>query len=186
MNESSDRYLDELLVLRCRRGDEDAWRSLVGRYERRLLYFIRRLVGDERDAFDVLQQTWLSAFDGIRRLTETRALRTWLYRVAHNQSISHLRRRGVRIESVDPAVLQDVVDDDRDEEAWDTDAAERVHEALAGVSLAHREVLTLYFLEDASIEEIAAILEMPPGTVKSRLHYAKAAMKSELKRLEVR
>ena len=62
MGDDSEHILDELLALRCRRGDRGAWKDLVGRYERRLLYFIRRLVDAERDAWDVLQQTWTEAF----------------------------------------------------------------------------------------------------------------------------
>ncbi|MEO6436757.1 MAG: sigma-70 family RNA polymerase sigma factor [Tepidisphaeraceae bacterium] len=186
MTSSSERILDELLARRCRRGDADAWRALVGRYEKRLLYFVRRLVDDERDAYDVLQQTWMSAVTGITTLAEPRALRTWLYRIARNEAINHLRRQGRRIEAIDSPALEAVADDSIDDDEWSAEAAEQVHAAMRKLSLPHREVLTLHFLEDASVEEIAAVLEVPPGTVKSRLHYARAALRGELERREVR
>lgn len=184
LSDSSERYLDELLALRCRRGDDEAWRLLVRRYERRLLYFIRRLVSNERDAYDVLQQTWMSAFDSLPRLKEPAALRTWLYRLARNRAASFLRGRGERIEFVDSAAIDQMSDDESPESSIDA-PAETVHQALGALSLPHREVLTLFFLEDASIADIATILDISPGTVKSRLHYAKSALKSELERLEV-
>ena len=159
---------------------------LVGRYERRLLYFIRRVVDDEREAWDVLQQTWMSALKSIARLDEPRALRTWLYRIARNEAINHLRRDGRRMEASDSEAVENVADDSADDEMWSTEAAEQVHAALALLSLPHREVLTLHFLEDASVEEIAAVLDVPPGTVKSRLYYARDALRRQLEQREVR
>ena len=186
MTSSSDRIFDDLLARRCQRGDAQAWRTLVERYEKRLLYFIRRLVDDERDAWDVLQQTWMSALKSIGRLDEPRALRTWLYRIARNESINHLRRDGRRMEASDSEAVENLVDDSADDDTWSAETAEQVHAALAKLSLRHREVLTLHFLEDASVEEIAAVLDVPAGTVKSRLYYARAALREQLEQREVR
>ena len=186
MTSSSDRIFDDLLARRCQRGDAQAWRTLVERYEMRLLYFVRRLVDDERDAWDVLQQTWMSALKSIGRLDEPRALRTWLYRIARNEAINHLRRNGRRMETSDSEAVENVVDDSADDEIGSAETAEQVHAALSRLSLRHREVLTLHFLEDASLEEIAEILEVPAGTVKSRLFYARAALREQLEQREVR
>ena len=180
----SEQILDELLVLRCRRGDSAAWRQLIGRWDRRLLYYIRRIVSGERDAWDVLQQTWLAAFQALPSLKEPRALRAWLYRIAHRRAISHLRHAGSAPDA-DAGALDDVGDvpaEDDDGGAFPAEAAERVHACLARLSLAHREVLTLHFLEDVSIEEIASILGVPPGTVKSRLFHAKRALRAAIER----
>ena len=184
--DSSERIFDELLARRCKRGESQAWRMLVGRYEKRLLYFIRRLVDDERDAWDVLQQTWMSAVKSIGKLEEPRALRTWLYRIARNESINHLRRDGRRMEASDSEAVENVVDDSADDDTWSTETAEQVHAALARLPRRHREVLTLHFLEDASVEEIATVLDVPAGTVKSRLYYARAALREQLEQREVR
>ncbi len=189
MTDSSEAILDELLALRCRRGDAEAWRAVVRRFERRLLYFVRRLVDSERDAYDVLQQTWMSAWTSLPRLEEPRALRVWLYRIARNEAVTHLRRMGKRVDFVDPDALNAVPDDASGapgDDDWPADTAEEVHEALGRLSLPHREVLTRHFLEDASEEEIAAVLKVPPGTVKSRLHYARRALRTALEGREVR
>lgn len=184
----SESLLDELLVLKCRRGDVRAWRDLIKRYEQRLLYFIRRLVGRERDAWDILQQTWMGALKSLKRLDDPRMLRTWLYRIARNIAVTHLRRSGREAMNVDPNDLQELPDAAGDpnappeDEPWPTDAPQLLHAAMARLSVPHREVLTLHFLEDASIDEIAAITEVPPGTIKSRLYYAKRALRAEIER----
>jgi len=71
-----DTIYNELLVIRCRRGDNDAFKELIGNWERRIFYYIRRLVGDEQDAWDILQETWIKAFKGIGRLREPARLPT--------------------------------------------------------------------------------------------------------------
>ncbi|HEV2294422.1 MAG TPA: sigma-70 family RNA polymerase sigma factor [Tepidisphaeraceae bacterium] len=182
MSDNSESILCELLVLRCRRGDTEAWRELTHLFERRLLYYLRRLVDDERDAWDLLQQTWLGAFRNLRTLEQPRALRTWLYRIAHHQAVSHRRQRGVEPTAgeADQVDLDEVADDCGDEIAIAADAAERVHAALAQLPVAFREVLTLRFLEDLSVDEAAAVLNVPAGTVKSRLFHAKRALRAVL------
>ena len=183
MNES-ERILDELLVLRCRRHDTAAWRELIGRWERRLFYYARRLVGSERDAWDVLQQTWLAAYQALPTLRESRALRAWLYRIAHRQAVSHLRRTGAAPDGAAAGIetAADVPDDASGDPSFPAEVAEQVHAALAALSLAHREVLTLHFLEDVSVDEIAAVLDVPAGTVKSRLFHAKRALRAAIER----
>ena len=179
----SEQILGELLVLRCRRGDAAAWRELIGLWERRLFYYVRRLVGGERDAWDVLQQTWLAAYRAMPTLQEPRALRAWLYRIAHRQAVSHLRHVGA-MPDAGAAGIDDAghVPGDVDDPSFPAETADRVHAGLSALSLAHREVLTLHFLEDASVEEIAAVLEVPAGTVKSRLFHAKRALRAALER----
>lgn len=180
----SERILCELLVLRCRRGDPAAWRELIALWERRLFYYVRRLVGGERDAWDVLQRTWLAAYQSLPSLREPRALRAWLYRIAHRQAISHLRHVGAAPDAGAAPIDEttEVPDGGADDVSFSADAAERVHAGLSGLSLAHREVLTLHFLEDVSVEEIADVLGVPAGTVKSRLFHAKRALRAAIER----
>src|SRR5271156_4949212 len=81
---SAEAIYQELLALRCRRGEKAALEELVITWEKRLLYFIRRLVDEEHDAWDVLQQTWLRVLSGIGALRDSQSLGPWLYRVARN------------------------------------------------------------------------------------------------------
>jgi DNA-directed RNA polymerase specialized sigma24 family protein len=83
--------LQELLVLRCQRGESRAFDELVRLWEERLFYYIRRLVGTEEDAWDVLQQTWLRVFKGIKTLRDRDRLPVWLYQLARSAVLSHWR-----------------------------------------------------------------------------------------------
>jgi RNA polymerase sigma-70 factor, ECF subfamily len=174
--------LKELLILRCKRGDNRAFEELVHDWEDRLFYYVRRLVATEEDAWDVLQQTWMKAFKAIKSLDAPRSLPTWLYRIARCTAASHWR---------DQYRTDNHREEDADlgqtaapEEEMRFDDAEQVHFGLSRISLTHREVLTLHFLDDLSLEQMAEVLDIPTGTVKSRLHYAKRALHAVLERQE--
>ena len=170
----------ELLVLRCRRGDRAAWEDLIGHWERRLFYYIRRLVDDEPDAWDVLQQTWMAAYKGVGGIRDGRALPKWLYRTARNLALMQRRRKHPR-EELD-AGDEGLAAEAGDEEGVAFDRTELVHQALDELALAQREVLTLYFLQDLSVPEIAEVTGVPAGTVKSRLYYAKRALRNVIEK----
>jgi RNA polymerase sigma-70 factor (ECF subfamily) len=175
---TAEAIYQELLALRCRRGERAALEELVRAWEKRLLYFIRRLVDKEQDAWDVLQQTWVRVLSGIGRLREPQSLGPWLYRVARHAAFDHgqLRANYQRF-------LKDYQEATACEEAPDGtefETAEQLHRGLVQLHVPHREVLTLFFLEDFSIDEIARVLDVPPGTVKSRLHHAKKALRAVL------
>jgi RNA polymerase sigma factor (sigma-70 family) len=174
----------EWLVLRCKRGDSRAMEELVRLWEDRLFYFVRRLVGTEADAWDVLQETWMKAIGAIRRIDDPRRLPAWLYRIARCTAASHWRGR-YKTDALreDDADVGDVA---APEEDLRFDDAEQVHFGLSRISLAHREVLVLHFLDDLSLEEMAEVLDVPSGTVKSRLHYAKRALHAVLEQEEGR
>lgn len=162
-----------LLVVRWQRGDRDAFDALVRLWERPLFYYLRRLAS-EADAWELLQETWIRLLRSGKTLREPRALPAFLYATARNLACS--RRRGPA--PVDPPDMHAESDDADALAAFDS--AEQVHHALDRLPEPQREVLTLFFLQDLSLEEIAALLEVPLGTVKSRLHYARAAVKKLL------
>ena len=163
----------ELLVIQCQRGDVSAFEAIVRMWERSLFYYLRRLVSSEEDAWDLLQETWLKIFRSIGTLRDPRSLPSFLYRTARNTAVSRLRSSEF---SQAPACQLDESLEITVSDASAFDDAEQVHHALDRLPLPQREVLTLYFLEDLSLEEIATLLEVPLGTVKSRLYYAKLAI----------
>ena len=177
---NSEEIYTELLTIQCRQGDNSAFMKLVRLYEQRLFFYIRRITGNEDDTWDILQQTWLVVFQELKKLRDVSRFAPWLYRIAHNRAVSQMRadKRQETVSLDDLEIdLPNGTDDDFDQ--WE---AEEIRTALDTLSGPHREVLTLYFLEDFTIDEIANITDLPPGTVKSRLHYAKRAMKKVIKR----
>ena len=178
MPTNKDAILQELLILRCKRGDERAFTELIHLWDKRLFFYIRRLVATEEDAWDVLQQTWLNVFQGIKSLKQSGSLPTWLYKIARHVAISQWRGHYREQSHVAEKVLQ--VEAVHEDENQAFDDAEQVAAALGRISLDHREVLTLFFLDDLSLDGIAEVLGIPLGTVKSRLNYAKRALRAVL------
>lgn len=176
MSTEKDLIYYELLILRCRRHDTGALEELIRHWEKRLFYYLRRLVDDEEDAWDTLQETWLKVVRQIGTLREPRSLPMWLYRIARNTAMSHLRGRYADRALMDENDLPP--DIEQKTESFTFEDVEQVHFGLSRLSLPHREVLTLHFLEDLSVDETAELLEVSPGTVKSRLHYAKLALRA--------
>lgn len=174
----ADLILCEILVLRCQRRDSSAAEELVGLFEKPLLYFLRRLVRSEDDAWDLLQETWISVFRALPSLRDARALPAFLYRTARNHAVAHLRHRQADFRLYAAVDVSESYTEP--EPTFTAEDAAAVHAALDKISLPHREVLTLFFLEDLSTAEIAAVLGIPPGTVKSRLHHAKKNLKAIL------
>jgi RNA polymerase sigma-70 factor, ECF subfamily len=172
---------ETLLLLRVQARDDGAFRELVTHYERRLLYYIHRVLGNEADRSDVLQEIWIRVFLKIHTVRVPSAFRVWLYKIAHDVAVSHLRKlrrqEAVTLRSEDVAEVPESSD-------WNElellERAEQAHVALGLLSLAHREVLTLRFLEELELSEIAEIVGCSVGTVKSRLHYAKSEMRKLL------
>lgn len=179
MSTQSDSVRSELLLLRHRAGDRAALAELVTLWERPLLYYLRRLLETEPDAWDALQESWLLALRELPRLRDDRAFPAWLFTIARRVAL-RARRRARDLEPLPeddepgaPAVAEP--------EALPAGVDPRdVHRALGALSLAHRDVLTLHFLEGFPVAEIAGITGAPAGTVKSRLFHARRALKQLL------
>lgn len=139
-------------MLRCRRGDPAALEELVRAWEKRLHYFIRQLVKNEQDAWDILQQTWLRVLRGIRSLKDADRLTPWLYQIARYAAFTYARLQSNYRAGLEEHANIDWADEDPG--AFQFDHAEQVHHALRQLSLPHREVLTrvtrLFFVPTAS------------------------------------
>jgi len=168
----------ELLVLRCRRGDSQAFRELVESFERRLLYYLRRLSNDEHEAWDIFQQVWLKVIRNMHSIQDPRKFKSWLYTVAHRTAadrVGALVKEKNRREESD---LDEIADENSDWEHFEN--ADLVHYGLCKLPIDQQEILAFFFLEEFSVAEIADILKLPDGTVKSRLHRARNALRSVL------
>ena len=174
-----DKLSNAILVLSCQKRDEAAFREIVNRWEPRLYYYLRRLVENENDVWDILQETWLAVFQNIRKLEDPLKFSTWLYQISHNKAVNLLRKENKYTQITDEQ-MADYCESNTTISAV-KEHAELVHKVLEKLKLAHREVLTLYFLEGFSIKEMAQIIGVSEGTVKSRLYYAKHKLHEALK-----
>jgi RNA polymerase sigma-70 factor (ECF subfamily) len=167
----------EWIALRCQSGDMSAFEDLVAVMERPLLYYAISLTGNQDSGLDVLQDVWVKVFRGIRNLKDPGSLRSWLYTITHGIAVDRIRRNISR-ERAEQVELEDF--QEAEDPSFAEEDAAAIHQALSEIDLKHREVLVLHFLEDLSIVEIANVVGCSEGTVKSRIHYAKRAMKEIL------
>ena len=173
---------ERVTVLLAQRGDREAFSSLCDLYDRRLLYFIRRILGDSDSPLDVLQCVWLTVHRKLKNLKSPDAFRVWLYRIAHDAAVTELRKTSRYSRTLEeiPAVPW-MESANVSETAFDN--AELIHLAMQVLTIDHRRVLTLHFLEHMTIEEIAEVIGCSSGTVKSRLYYAKIALRESIEGL---
>lgn len=150
--------------------DPEIFGSLMERYADKLTRYVRRLIlAANDDVDDILQETFVKAYLNLADYDERLSFSSWIYRIAHNQSMDHLRRTKVRprpldLESLDWAKL--IADEaDLEKEFFGKDCALKIQEALADLSPEQRDALVLRFLEEKSYEEIMDILKKPKGTV---------------------
>ena len=174
-NENRIQY--EWLALRCQSGEAGAFEDLIAVMERPLLYYASSLTGNEDSGLDVLQEVWISAFRSIHKLKDPGSLRSWLYSITHGIAVDRIRKNYSR-EQAEKVQFEDF--QEAEEPTFAEEDAAAVHQALSEIGVKHREVLVLYFLEDLSLAEIATVVGCSEGTVKSRIHYAKRAMKEIL------
>jgi RNA polymerase sigma-70 factor (ECF subfamily) len=165
-------------VARLRRGDLNALSELVARYQNRLYRYLLRIVGQPAEAEDLFQQTWLKVVEKIRSFDESRNFDAWLFTLARNLAIDHLRR--IRPQSLDEPLansghretLADRIPS-RDHAPLDhalaAERRTRIDEAMVALAMIYREVLTLRFEDEMKIDEIARVTGVPVSTVKSRL-----------------
>jgi len=175
---SSDKLIEQVLILRCQIGDKDAFAELIERYQAPLRYFISRLSSNPETAEDIFQDTWLTVIRRIHSLKKTDAFSTWLYRIARNKVYQQFRRKRKLFELNENIA----VPNDTENDVFSTEDAAKIHRCLKELLPEYREVLMLRFLEQMSYEQISQVINRSLGTVKSRIHYAKLALKKEMEK----
>ena len=176
-----DRIRSQLLVIRYRRGDDEALKELVTLWEKPLFYYIRRLVTTEEEAWDVQQAAWIRVIRGIGKLKNLDSYPSWLYRIARNAAFNYTRDNA-KLESISDKEMNLAMMDTGEDQCFTAADAEAIHWGLQQLPTAQREVMTLFFLEEFSLKEISSITNVSIGTVKSRLYYAKKALQGMMKK----
>jgi RNA polymerase sigma-70 factor (ECF subfamily) len=178
---------DRRLIDACLGGDPDAFGALVRRYQDRLYRTAFRLVGNAEDARDVVQEAFLHAYQALDGFKGDARFFTWLYRIAVNTAISLKRKKHLAASSLggEPAEPADPSAHGRPGHALEqAEQGTRVQRALARLSPEHRAVLVMKEIEGQKYEAMAEILQVPVGTVRSRLHRARMELRELLERDE--
>lgn len=177
MRRSPDDILDEWLVLRSQGGEADALRELVERWQPRLLRLAGRLSGKRDSARDIAQDAWLAIVRGLQRLDDPARFRAWACAIVANRCADWVRRRAVRRNAMHAMQSTAAVTGPVDEAS---DDVSRLRSALRRLPAEQRRLLALHHLDGLGVSEIATVLRVPVGTVKSRLHAARESLRQTM------
>ena len=179
------------IVRRVQEGDVAAFDQLVLKYRGRVYSVIYNLTSNREDASDLTQDAFIKSFQSINRFQGQSSFFTWLYRIAVNSTLTHLRKNRLRTffsfekinedDKISSEVIAALTDDTAaDHETFARELQEKLNEAMQKLSIRHRTVITLFEIDGLGHQEIAEIMNCSVGTVRSRLHYAKQLLQAEL------
>lgn len=176
------------LILRAQSGDRRSFDQLVARAYPLVFNTAYRILGDYDSASDATQTSFVRAYRSLRTFRMSSSFTTWLYRIVSNVCLDMVRRRkrhgqSLTLDSDEDAPTEREIPDERQQPehmALESELQQAVHKAVGSLRMEHRVVLVLYDLAGFSYEEIAEMLKLPLGTVKSRLNRARLALRREL------
>ena len=164
----------------------DYFEMLINRYEKRLMYYIMRISSfSKEDAEEVLQEVYINAWKHLHAFDRSLSFSSWIYRLAHNQTISSFRKISSRRldtqEPIDDHIFHLKSDiEDAHELLEKMEDSDHVRKAVFSLQQKYRDVLVLYYFEDKTYAEIADVLKRPPGSIATLLHRAKKKFTTEL------
>ena len=180
---------DAELVVRALRGRDDGFEELVRRYQRPIVSYVYRMTGDYESALDLTQEVFIKVYNSLARYSPEYKFSTWIYRIAHNAAIDHLRRRSTRELELGVArgregeTYERPTPSDAPSPEQLSERAERraeIEEIIRELPPGYRELIVLRHAHDMSYDEIAEVTGLPLGTVKNRIFRAREAMRGPL------
>ncbi|MBM4371029.1 MAG: sigma-70 family RNA polymerase sigma factor [Deltaproteobacteria bacterium] len=183
---------DKVLVARCREGDHDAFRRLVQKYERRIYGIVVGMIRDREEAWDLTQEVFVKVYRHLDTFEGNSSLYTWMYRIAVNLSIDHIRKRRIpgveyddsrrHVEPVDLEAPLGTRSESPPQRLLREELVGKVNRALERLSTKHKQIIILREVEGLSYQEIADVLGISIGTVMSRLFHARRNMQVVLEK----
>jgi RNA polymerase sigma-70 factor (ECF subfamily) len=178
-NESGmdDVLADELLAVRCQLGEAAALDALVARWHEPLWRYVRRMTGDDETTAELVQDIWLRVLRALPSLRDPSRVRAWLFGIARRAIMDGLRASYSTKATVD----EDIESVPATEDPADlTEDLAAMHRGLAELPITERDVLVLFYLKELTLGQLAEVLSVPVGTVKSRLHRARSMLRRTL------
>lgn len=187
---------DQELVQLCLKGNDRAARALVSRFQRPLFSVIHRMVRDPELAEDLAQEAFVRAFDKLRQYDPSYKFSSWLFKIGHNLTVDHLRKKELDTVSIHGA--PDATSEEEQEATAPTlesrgerpderfearELGREIEEAVGELRPAYREAILLRHVEGRSYDEIAEIMELPLGTVKTYIHRGRKELQEHLSHL---
>ena len=189
---------DQEIVVLARQGKEAAYRELIGRYQRPVLSLIYRIVRDREKSEDLAQETFIKVLNAIERYDPSFKFSSWIFKIAHNTALDHLRRKepltlslegsphASTADEVEASALTAVSEDENPEEyATNRELGGQIEVAITRLRPEYRTAIVLWHHEARPYEEIAEIMGLPLGTVKTYIHRARNELRQHLAHLRI-
>jgi RNA polymerase sigma-70 factor (ECF subfamily) len=174
---------DEEIVQLVTQGDKELFGELIDRYEAKLTRYVMRFTQQKDDVSDIIQVIFIKAYTNLQSFDTTRSFNSWIYRIAHNESVNHLKKRGkdkISFINFDTFFPHPFAKEESDTMALSREDKERLEKSLADISPKYREVLVLYYYDELGYQEIADVLHIPIATVGVRIRRGKASLQKIL------
>ena len=172
---------DENIAAQVKQGDIHIFGVLVERYEQKLLRYAKRFLFDYEDAEDMVQEVFIKAFRNIQGFDVSRSFNSWIYRVAHNEFINAIKKKGREpLSFFDPDTLlpHPIAPKQADDEVKENETRRMLEDCLGQLDPKYREALVLYYFEDMNYETISEVMQIPVSTVGVRLNRGKQQLKN--------
>lgn len=180
-----DTQSDEQIVLRITKGEKELFGLLIDRYEAKLTRYIKRFLQNEEDITDIVQNVFIKVFVNLQSFDVDRSFNSWIYRIAHNETVTYLKKKGnekVSFLDFDTMFPHPFAKETADKPTLDQELEKIMSESLSLIPIKYREVLVLYYYEELSYQEIADILHIPIATVGVRLRRAREQLEKNIKK----
>jgi RNA polymerase sigma-70 factor (ECF subfamily) len=182
----TEKITDEAIAQRVQRGELAIFATLIQRYQIKMMRYARKFLFNQQDAEDLTQEIFLKTYINIKSFDSQRKFSSWLYRIAHNEFINALKKKGkepLPFFDADTLFPHPIAKEATDQKLKDNELRQLLDKCLDKLASKYREPLILYYLEELSYKEIAEILHIPVATVGIRLNRAKQAMQKIIKKL---
>ncbi|MEX0893969.1 MAG: sigma-70 family RNA polymerase sigma factor [Gemmatimonadota bacterium] len=189
---------DQEVVAHAREGRESAYRELIGRYQRPVFSLIYRVVRDREKAEDLAQDTFIKVLNAIDRYDPTRKFSSWIFKIAHNTALDHVRKKQPVTLSIDGSphartsaeveasrLTPESTDETPEEYTASRELGSEIEAAIGTLRPEYRAAITLCHVEGRPYEEIAEIMDVPLGTVKTFIHRGRNELKKKLAHLRI-
>lgn len=185
--EQANNFSDAELIQGAISGTEESFEELVQRYQRPIISYVYRFLNDYDASLDVTQEVFIKVYNSLERYSSEYKFSTWLYRIAHNAAIDHIRRNSKREQSLESEnqegtyqmqleSVRPTPEEDRERSEWRSE----IESVVKCLPTAYRELIVLRHGKDLSYVEIADVTDLPLGTVKNRLFRAREMMREML------
>ena len=176
---STDEDIVKLIVL----GDKDLFGEIIDRYEDKLTRYVKRFIQHVDDVSDIIQIVFIKAYTNLQSFDTDRSFNSWIYRIAHNESVNYLKKKSnekVSFIDFDTFLPHVFTKEGADDRTLKRETQELLETSLSSISPKYREVLVLYYYDELSYQEIADVLQIPTATVGVRIKRGKESLEKML------